>query len=70
MRTVQTFILRLLIDPAEEAALRGALQSLPDGPIQSFANDAALLVLLRQAIYHHVATENAPPAADLSTLEL
>lgn len=50
MRTVQTFILRLLVDPAEPDALRGALQPVPEGEAQPFADEAALLALLRQYI--------------------
>ncbi len=48
MRAIQTYILRLLIDPAEPEALRGALQLLPEGEPQPFTDEQALLVLLRQ----------------------
>lgn len=48
MRTVQTFILRLLIDPAEPKALRGALQPVPEGEAQPFADAQTLLTLLRR----------------------
>lgn len=46
MRTVQTFILRLLVDPAEPDALRGALQPVPEGEAQPFIDEKALLALL------------------------
>jgi hypothetical protein len=48
MRTVQTFILRLLVDPAEPDALRGAVEPVPEGESRPFASDQALLALLRQ----------------------
>ncbi len=48
MRTVQTFILRLLVDPAEPEVLRGALQPLPEGEAKLFANESTLLEVLRR----------------------
>lgn len=48
MRTVQTFILRLLVDPAEPAALRGALKPLPEGETQPFTDETGLLALLHR----------------------
>lgn len=48
MRTVRTFILRLLVDPAEPQALRGALQPVPEGEARPFADEQALLALLRR----------------------
>jgi len=48
VRTVRTFILRLLVDPAEPDALRGALQPVPEGEAQPFADEQALLALLRR----------------------
>jgi hypothetical protein len=50
VRTVQTFILRLLIDPAEPEALRGAVEPVPEGESRPFASDQALLALLRQMV--------------------
>lgn len=50
MRTLQTFILRLLVDPAEPDALRGALQPMPEGEPMPFADEQRLLALLRQSI--------------------
>ncbi len=48
MRTIRTFILRLLVDPAEPGALRGAVQAMPGGEALPFANGPALLTLLEQ----------------------
>ena len=48
MHTVQTFILRLLIDPAEPDALRGALRPMPEGEPCPFTDGQALLACLRQ----------------------
>lgn len=48
MRTVQTFILRLLVDPDEPDVLRGALQPMPEGEPQPFTDEAGLLALLHR----------------------
>jgi len=48
MRTVQTFILRLLVNSAEPEALRGDLRAIPEGEAQPFPDEQALLALLRQ----------------------
>jgi hypothetical protein len=50
MRTIRTFILRLLVDSDEPEALRGALQPVPEGETQPFAGDQALLILLRRMV--------------------
>jgi len=50
VRTVRTFILRLLVDPSEPAALRGVLQPIPEGAAQSFTDARELLATLRNAI--------------------
>lgn len=50
MRIIQTFILRLLVDPAEPKALRGALQPVPEGEPQPFTDEDGLLTLLRRHI--------------------
>jgi hypothetical protein len=50
VRTVRTFILRLLVDPDEPEALRGALQPVPEGETQPFVGEQALLVLLRRMV--------------------
>lgn len=47
MRQIQNYILRLLIDPAEPDALRGALRPMPEGETRSFSSAQALLALLR-----------------------
>jgi hypothetical protein len=48
VRTIQTFILRLLVDSAKPEVLRGTLQPLPEGESRPFVSDQALLALLRQ----------------------
>lgn len=58
MRTVQTCILRLLIDPSEDNVLRGTLLILSEGIPQSFADEMALLALLRR-----LATQTKPAAS-------
>lgn len=50
MRTVRTFVLRLLVDPAEPGAIRGALQAMPEGGSQPFSDEQGLLALLRQMV--------------------
>ena len=49
MRTVQTFILRLLVDPDDPGALRGALEPVPEGASRPFVGGEQLLALLRSA---------------------
>jgi len=49
MRAVQTFILRLLVDPAEPDVLRGAVEPLPEGESRPFVGEEQLLALLRSA---------------------
>jgi hypothetical protein len=48
VRIVQTFILRLLIDPDEPEILRGAIQPVPEGEPQPFVGERELLTLLRR----------------------
>jgi len=48
MRTIQTFILRLLVDSSEPETLRGDLRAIPEGEAQPFPDEQALLALLRQ----------------------
>lgn len=62
MHTVQTFILRLLIDPAEPGALRGALRPMPDGDPHPFADEQALLACLhRIALQQQKEKQEAKP---------
>ena len=49
MRSVRTFIVRLLTDPAEPKALRGAVQALPGGNPESFTDEQSLLALFQPA---------------------
>ena len=48
MRTIRTFVLRLLIDSTEPEALRGDLRPMPEGEPIPFADEQALLALLRR----------------------
>jgi hypothetical protein len=48
MRTIQTFVLRLLTSSDEPQVLRGLLQVVANGEEQPFNSGAALLALLRQ----------------------
>lgn len=46
MRTIQIFILRLLVDPDTPRALRGSLEPVPEGEPRTFTNRRRLLALL------------------------
>jgi len=48
MRTIRTFILRLLVDTEEPQALRGAVRSVPNDDECSFADGQSLLALLHR----------------------
>lgn len=48
MRTIQTFVLRLLTNSEEPQALRGTIHAVSNGEEQPFADGPALLALLRQ----------------------
>jgi hypothetical protein len=48
VHTVETFILRLLIDPDEPGVLRGALRPMPEGKPHPFADEQALLACLHR----------------------
>lgn len=50
MRTIQTFLLRLWVDPAGPESLRGFIQPLPEGKALPFADGQTLLALLRQML--------------------
>ncbi len=50
MRTIQTFILRLLIDPDEPGTLRGALQLVPEGDSRPFVGERELLAVLHRLV--------------------
>jgi hypothetical protein len=65
MRTVQTCILRLLVDPAEPEPLRGALQPVPEGETQPFVGEQELLAVL----YRLICTAGETGALDESTDE-
>lgn len=47
MRTIQTLILRLLVDTDAPPTLRGAVQGVADSETHPFADEQALLGLLR-----------------------
>ena len=48
MRTIQSFILRLLVDADQPEALHGVLRCVNDDTEQAFADETALVDLLRQ----------------------
>jgi len=48
VRTVETFVLRMLIDTEEPNALRGAVRTVANDEEHPFADERALLALLRQ----------------------
>jgi hypothetical protein len=51
MRTIHTFILRLLVDSADPEALRGALQvASQNQEPQPFSSETALLDLLKRLV--------------------
>jgi hypothetical protein len=56
MRTIRTFILRLVVDPAEPDALHGALQAVPQSEALPFTDERGLLALLRRLIYQPAET--------------
>jgi hypothetical protein len=47
MRTIQTYILRLLVDMEEPRALRGTIRAVARDEEEAFADGQALLDLLR-----------------------
>ncbi len=48
MRTIQSFILRLLVDADQPLTLRGVLRCVNDDTDHPFADETALIALLRQ----------------------
>ena len=50
VRTTQTFILRLLVDPAKPDVLRGALKPMPEGEPCPFTDEQALLACLHRLV--------------------
>ena len=48
MRQIQTYILRLFVDPDNPEVLRGALQPVPEGETQPFSSGQALLTVLHK----------------------
>ena len=47
MRTIQSFILRLLVDAEQPDTLRGVVRCVSDDTEQSFTDEAMLIVVLR-----------------------
>lgn len=58
MRTIHTFVLRLLVDSDDPRALRGAIHAVASDEELTFADEAALLARLRQLA---AAMEAGPP---------
>lgn len=48
MHTVQVLVLRLFVESEQPDSVRGALRAVPDGETYAFADEKALIVLLRQ----------------------
>jgi hypothetical protein len=48
VRTIRTYILRLLVDTEEPHTLRGVIRAVADDQEQTFADGQALLTLLRR----------------------
>jgi hypothetical protein len=48
MRTIQTYILRLLVDTEEPLTVRGAIRAVADDEEQTFVDGQALLTLLHR----------------------
>ncbi len=59
MRTIQVFILRLLVDTENPETLRGVLQPVAEGAPQPFANEQALLDLLHGMLNPEVEKEKS-----------
>ncbi len=66
MYTVQTYILRLLADPAEPGTLRGTLRSALGGAAHHFGDEHTLLALLRSLVCQPAGgmQEDRPDGAD------
>ena len=67
MRTIQTFVLRLLVDEDEPNTLRGSLRSVATDEENAFADAQVLLRLLRQAIALPAETRRAERAQKVAT---
>ena len=58
MRTIQSFILRLLVDADQPEALHGVLRCVNDDTEQAFADETALVDLLRQWVNRSASPSN------------
>ncbi len=67
MRTIQTFVLRLLVDEDEPNTLRGSLRSVATDEENVFSDAQVLLRLLRQAIALPAETRRAERAQKVAT---
>ena len=59
MRTIQTFVLRLLADTDEPDVLRGSLHSVSTDKEEAFTDARVLIDLLRQMIAQSTETRHA-----------
>jgi len=59
MHTIQTFILRLLVDTDEPQALRGTVRSVTDDEKHSFTDGPSLLALLRRMTHSITGVTNS-----------
>jgi len=63
MRTTLTFVLRLLVDTDDPQALRGMIRTVGSAEEHAFADEQALLALLRQ-VMRRVAEAGRPELHD------
>jgi hypothetical protein len=67
MRTVNTFIVRLLVDPDDLNAVRGTLQAAAESESYSFTSGKELLNLFRRLLPHvSMNTEAVQPEDSLT----
>jgi hypothetical protein len=64
LRSIQTFILRLLLDTEDPHTLRGALRSVADDEDQPFASGESLVDLLHQLTHGQEAIRKDRPSGD------
>ena len=50
MRTIHTFILRLMVDTDDPRTLRGSIQAIEEDTTHIFTNASSLLALLRKML--------------------
>lgn len=58
MRTIQVFVLRLLMDTETPQVLRGSLQKVTEAEALPFADEQALLALLHRVVQVNLGQEH------------